>query len=123
MKNKLNLYETHFKNQSQNGMIYLDKNFNEIKNSISNNDKLKFNQAFTELKNNIENYNQNNVNAIIMMKDKEIEKWREEERKRREQEKQQFNALINRYDQTLSVGERENQELKSKLKQLQGFFV
>ena len=104
-------------------MIYLDKNFNEIKNSISNNDKLKFNQAFTELKNNIENYNQNNVNAIIMMKDKEIEKWREEERKRREQEKQQFNALINRYDQTLSVGERENQELKSKLKQLQGFFV
>ena len=123
MKNKLNLYETHFKNQSQNGKIYLDKNFNEIKNSISNNDKLKFNQAFTELKNNIENYNQNNVNAIIMMKDKEIEKWREEERKRREQEKQQFNALINRYDQILSVGERENQELKSKLKQLQGFFV
>ena len=123
LKNKLNLYETHFKNQSQHGMIYLDKNFNEIRNSISNNDKLKFNQAFTELKNNIENYNQNNVNAIIMMKDKEIEKWREEERKRREQEKQQFNALINRYDQTLSVGERENQELKSRLKQLQGFFV
>ena len=123
LKNKLNLYETHFKNQSQHGMIYLDKNFNEIRNSISNNDKLKFNQAFTELKNNIENYNQNNVNAIIMMKDKEIEKWREEERKRREQEKQQFNALINRYDQTLSVGERENQELKMRSKQLQGFFA
>ena len=123
LKNKLNLYETHLKNQSQQGMIYLDKNFNEIRNSISNNDKAQFNQAFTQLKNNIENYNQNNVNAILMMKDKEIEKWKEEERKRREQEKQQFNALINRYDQTLSVGERENQELKMRLKQLQGYFV
>ena len=65
----------------------------------------------------------NNVNAIIMMKDREIEKWKEEERRRREKEKQQFNALINRYDQTLSMGERENQQLKMRLKQLEGFFV
>ena len=45
------------------------------------------------------------------------------ERRRREKEKQQFNALINRYDQTLSMGERENQQLKMRLKQLEGFFV
>ena len=57
------------------------------------------------------------------MKDREIEKWKEEERRRREKEKQQFNALINRYDQTLSMGERENQQLKMRLKQLEGFFV
>jgi hypothetical protein len=57
------------------------------------------------------------------MKDREIQKWKEEERRRREKEKQQFNALINRYDQTLSMGERENQELKMRLKELEGFFV
>ena len=123
LKNKLNLYETHFKNQSQNGVIYLDKDFNEIRNSITNNNKTGFNQAFHKLKNNIENYNQNNVNAIIMMKNREMEKWKEVERKRREKEKQQFNALINRYDQTLSEGEKENQELKMRLKELEGYFV
>ena len=122
LKNKLNLYETHFKNQSQNGVIYLDKDFNEIRNSITNNNKTGFNQAFHKLKNNIENYNQNNVNAIIMMKNREMEKWKEVERKRREKEKQQFNALINRYDQTLSEGEKENQELKMRLKELEGYF-
>ena len=42
---------------------------------------------------------------------------------RREREKQQFNAMINKYDQSLTMGERENQELKMRLKELQGYFV
>ena len=121
LKNRLNVYENHFKNQ--NGVIYLDKYFNEIRNSISNNNKAGFNQAINRLKTNIDNYTQNNYNAIIMMKDREIEKWKEEDRLRREREKQQFNALINRYDQTLSMGERENQELKMRLKELESYFV
>ena len=37
--------------------------------------------------------------------------------------RRKFNALINRYDQTLSMGERENQELKMRLKELEGYFV
>ena len=97
LKNKLNLYETHFKNQSQNGYIYLDNDFNAIRNSITTNNKVQFNQAITRLKTNIDNYTQNNYNAIITMKDREIEKWKEEERRRREKEKQQYNALINKY--------------------------
>jgi serine/threonine protein kinase len=121
LKNRLNVYENHFK--SQNGVIYLDKYFNEIRNSISNNNKAGFNQAINRLKTNIDNYTQNNYNAILNMKDREIEKWKEEERLRREREKQQFNALINRYDQTLSMGERENQELKMRLKELESYFV
>ena len=121
LKNRLNVYENHFKNQ--NGVIYLDKYFNEIRNSISNNNKAGFNQAINRLKTNIDNYTQNNYNAIITMKDRAMEKWKEEERKRREKERQQFNALINRYDQTLSMGERENQELKMRLKELEGYFV
>ena len=123
LKNKLNLYETHLKNQNQSGIIYLDNDFNAIRNSITTNNKVGFNQAISRLKTNIDNYTQNNYNAIITMKDREIEKWREEERRRREKEKQQFNALINRYDQTLSMGERENQELKMRLKELEGDFV
>ena len=121
LKNRLNVYENHFK--SQNGVIYLDKYFNEIRNSISNNNKQGFNQAINRLKTNIDNYTQNNYNAILNMKDREIEKWKEEDRLRREREKQQFNALINRYDQNLSMGERENQELKMRLKELESYFV
>ena len=123
LKNKLNTYETHLKNQNQSGIIYLDNDFNAIRNSITTNNKIGFNQAISRLKTNIDNYTQNNYNAIITMKDREIEKWKEEERRRREKEKQQFNALINRYDQTLSMGERENQELKMRLKELEGYFV
>ena len=80
--------------------------------NISNNNKNGFNQAFNKLKTNIVTYTQNNYNAIISMKDQEIKKWKEEERLRREREKQQYNILINKYDQNLSNRERENQQLK-----------
>ena len=56
------------------------------------------------------------------MKDWEIQKWKEEEKRRREKEKQQFNALINGYDQVYRIGERENPELITRLKELEGFF-
>ena len=49
-------------------------------------------------------------------------KWKEEEKRRREKEKQQFNALINGYDQVHKIGERENPELITRLKELEGFF-
>ena len=57
-----------------------------------------------------------------MIKNSEIERLKEQERIRREIEKQKFTALINRYDQTLTLGERENQNLKMRLKELQGYF-
>ena len=123
LKNKLNLYENHFKNESKSGPIYFDNYFNEIRNSITNKNKEGFNQAIHRLKTNIDNYTQNNYSAIIMMKDREIEKWKEEDRKRREREKAQFNALVNRYDQTLLLGERENQALKMRLKELEAYIV
>ena len=85
LKNRLNVYENHFKNQNE--VIYLDKYFNEIRNSISDNNKAGFNQAINRLKTNIDNYTQNNYNAILNMKDREIEKWKEEDRLRREREK------------------------------------
>ena len=121
LKNRLNLYQTHFK--TQNGALFLDNDFNNIRDSITQNNKVGFSQALTQLRTNLDNVTQNNYNTIIMMKDQEIQKWKEQERIRREREKQQFSQLINRYDQTLTMGERENQKLKMRLKELQGFFV
>ena len=120
LKNKLNLYETHFK--TQNGPYFLDNDLNNLRNSISQNNKIEFSNAITQLRTNLDNVTQNNYNTIIMMKDKEIERWKDQERIRREREKQQFSALINKYDQTLTLGEQENRKLKMRLKELEGLF-
>ena len=122
LRNILNQYKTQYNTTNQN-VIYLDNNFNEIRNNIWSNDKNGFNQAFNKLKTNIDSYTHNNYNAIITMKDQEIKKWKEEERLRREREKQQYNVIINQYDQNLSNRERENQQLKMRLKELEGYFV
>ena len=121
LKNTLNIYENQYNNQ--NNYSYLDSHFNDIRNSLAQNNKNDFNVAINKLQNDIDNYNQNDYNTIIMMKDREIEKWKEEDRLRREREKQEFSDLINKYDQSLTQGERENQELKMRLKELQGYFV
>ena len=85
LRNILNQYKTQYNTTNQN-VIYLNNNFNEIMTNISNNNKNGFNQAFNKLKTNIVTYTQNNYNAIISMKDQEIKKWKEEERLRRERE-------------------------------------
>ena len=120
LKNQLNLYQNQFKTNNQ---IFLDNDFNNIRNSITQNNKVEFSNAITQLRTNLDNVTQDNYNTIIMMKDKEIEKWKEQQRIQREREKQQFSALINNYDQTLTMGERENQQLKMRLKELEGYFV
>ena len=89
-KAKLNLFETHFKNPSKKDVYYFDKNNNYIDG---------YNMTFNFLETDIENYNQNNGDGYIMMKDNEINKWKEKERKRKEIEKQQINALFNNYQQ------------------------
>ena len=122
LRNILNQYKAQYNNTNQN-VVYLNNNFNEIMTNVSSNNKNGFNQAFNKLKSNIDVYTQNNYNAIITMKDQKIKKWKEEERLRREREKQQYNALISKYDQNLSNRERENQQLKMRLKELEGYFV
>ena len=121
LKNKLNLYKTHFK--TQNGQVFLDNDFNNIRNSITQNNKVGFSQAIDQLKTNLDNVTTYNYNPIIQARDQEIEKWKQQERIRAEMEKQQFSQLIHNYDQTLTMGERENQKLKMRLKELQGYFV
>ena len=121
LKNKLNLYQTHFKTQS--GPVFLDNDFNNIRNSITQNNKVGFSQAIDQLKTNLDNVTNYNYNPIIQARNQEIEKWKQQEKIRAEMEKQQFSQLIHKYDQTLTLGERENQKLKMRLKELQGYFV
>ena len=121
LKNKLNLYKTHFKTKS--GPVFLDNDFNNIRNSITQNNKVGFSQAINQLKTNLDNVTNYNYNPIIQARNQEIEKWKQQERIRAEMEKQQFSQLIHKYDQTLTLGERENQKLKMRLKELQGYFV
>ena len=85
LKNQLNMYQTQYNNQNNN--IYFDNDFNEIRNSISQNNKDGFKQAISNLQTNIDNYTYNNYDAIIKMKDREIENYIEEGRLRREREK------------------------------------
>ena len=120
LKNTLNQYENQY--NQQNDVIYLDNNFNEIRNSISNNNKIEFDQAFDKLKTDIDIYTQNNYNTIISMKDQEIERWKKEEKLRKEREEQELKALIHAYDTSLIINERENAELKKRLKELEGYF-
>ena len=121
LKNKLDLYKTHFKTQS--GPVFLDNDFNNIRNSITQNNKVGFSQAINQLKLNLDNVTTYNYNPIIQARDQEIEKWKQQERIRAEMEKQQFSQLIHKYDQTLTMGEKENQKLKMRLKELQGYFI
>jgi hypothetical protein len=121
LKNQLNHYQTYFNNQ--NGQYFLDNALNNIRNSITQNNKVEFSNALTQLRTNLDNVTQNNYNTIIMMKNQEIAKLKEYERIRAEREKQQLSALINKYDKTLTLGEKENQKLKMRLKELQGYFA
>ena len=94
LKNQLNHYQTYFNNQ--NGQYFLDNALNNIRNSITQNNKAEFSNALTQLRTNLDNVTQNNYNTIIMMKNQEIAKWKELERIRAEREKQQMSALINK---------------------------
>ena len=121
LKNKLNLYQTHYKTQTT--PYIMDNDLNNIRNSIIQNNKVEFSNAITQLKTNLDNVIQNNYNTIISMQDRQIEQWKQQERIRREKEKQQLNALISRYDQNLTMEEQENEKLKMRLKELEGYFV
>ena len=113
LSEKINRYEKFIKNQ-KNGEI--DGNLKELRDSMSNKDK--FNTAIEKLKSKINEEAKKNLNEIIKEKEKEIEKIKELEKIRREKEQMKFKNIINKYDKTLNYAEKENKELKAKLKLL-----
>ena len=115
LRNQVLTFEKKIKEQQSQS---IDSKINDFRNSLVNNDK-EYDFAFEELKNHLNKETRQNLNELIRTKDIEIAKYKEEEKERREKEKKKYTNLINKYDQTLSWVEKENQELKRKIKELE----
>ena len=115
LRSQLMAFEKRIKEQRNQS---IDSKLIEFSNSLVNYDK-DYEFAFEDLKNHLNKETRQNLNDIIKTKDQEIEKYKEEEKARREKEKMKYTSLINKYDQTLSWVEKENQESKRKTKELE----
>ena len=115
LRSQLMAFEKRIKEQRNQS---IDSKLIEFSNSLVNYDK-DYEFAFKKNKNHLNKETRQNLNDIIKTKDQEIEKYKEEEKARREKEKMKYTSLINKYDQTLSWVEKENQELKRKIKELE----
>ena len=113
LKNKIKRYEEFIKTQ-QGGEI--DNNLRELRASMTN--KADFSNAMEKLKKKINEDSQNNLNEIIMEKERELAKIKEDEQIRREKEKKKYATVINKFDKTLNLIEKENKMLRDKIKYL-----
>ena len=116
LKQKVIQYEEIIK-QKQGSAV--DNKLKEFKDSIVGNDKDSYSNAIENLKSHLDKETRQKLNEIIKEKEKEIKKFKEDETARREKEKKKFITLINKYDKTLSWVEKENKELKAKIKELE----
>ena len=116
LKQKVIQYEEIIK-QKQGSAV--DNKLKEFKESITGNDKDSYSNAIENLKSHLDKETRQKLNEIIKEKEKEIKKFKEEEKSRREKKKKKFITLINKYDKTLSWVEKENKELKAKIKELE----
>ncbi len=115
LRNQVLAFEKKIKEQQTQS---IDLKLNEFRNTLLNQDK-DYEFAFEDLKNHLNKETRQNLNDIIRTKDQEIEKYKEEEKSRREKEKKKYTSLINKYDKTLSWVEKENEELKRKIRELE----
>ena len=115
LRNQVLAFEQKIKEQQ---MQSIDNKLNEFRNSLANFGE-DYGLAFEDLKNHLNKETRQSLNEIIKTKDEEIEKYKREEKARREKEKQKYTSLINKYDKTLSWVESENEELKRKIKELE----
>ena len=116
LKQKVIQYEEIIK-QKQGSAV--DNKLKEFKDSIVGNDKDSYSNAIENLKSHLDKETRQKLNEIIKEKEKEIKKFKEDEKARREKKKKKFITLINKYDKTLSWVEKENKELKAKIKELE----
>ena len=115
LRNKVMAFEQRMKEEQSQS---IDTKLNEFRNSLDNCDK-EYDSAFEEIKNHLINETRQTLTNVIKNKNQEIEKYKAEEKARRDKDKKKYSSLINKYDQTLSWVEKENQELKRKIKELE----
>ena len=120
LKERINYYSKYIK---ENDIVFFDNNLNEIRDSMKGENKTNFTKAMDKLKYDLDEQTQKYFDTIIKEKEKELEKYKEDGKLRRVREKQKFSVLLNKYDKALSKHEKENKQLKSKLKELEKKFV
>jgi len=120
LKERINYYSKYIK---ENDIVFFDNNLNEIRDSMKGENKTNFTKAMDKLKYDLDEQTQKYFDTIIKEKEKELEKYKEDRKLRRVREKQKFSVLLNKYDKALSKHEKENKQLKSKLKELEKKFV
>ena len=116
LKQKVLQYEEIIKEKQGSAV---DNKLKEFRESITGNDKDSYSNAIEDLKSHLDKETRQKLNEIIKEKEKEIKKFKDDEKLRREKEKKKFITLINKYDKTLSWVEKENKELKAKIKELE----
>ena len=97
----------------------VDNKLKEFRDSISGKDKETYAKEIENLKKILDKETRLRLNEIIKEKEKEIKKFKAEEKMRREKEKKRFVTLINKYDKALSWVEKDNKELKKKIAELE----
>ena len=116
LKQKVHKYEEIIKEKQGSAV---DNKLNQFRESLTGSNKDSFTDAIENLKNHLNKETRQKLNEVIQEKEKEIKKYKEDEKLRREKEKKKFITLINKYDKTLSWVEKENKELKAKIKELE----
>ena len=120
-KEKVSRYEQFIKEHKiDSSNINIDKKLKGLRNSMDENNKENFDEEVSDLQSHLDSETKINLNEIIQEKDKEIEKIKEEAKIRREKEKKKFSTIANKYDKQLTLLEKENEQLKARLKELQG---
>ena len=115
LRNQVKEFEKQIKDQQSQA---IDDKLNNFTKNLED-DEYDYGIAFEELKKHLDIETRQNLEEILRNKDKEIEKYRQEEKDRKEKDKIKYTTLINKYDQTLSWVERENEELKKKIKEIE----
>ena len=116
LKQKVANYEQIIKEKQG---IMVDNKLKEFRDSISGKDKETYAKEIENLKKILDKETRLRLNEIIKEKEKEIKKFKAEEKMRREKEKKRFVTLINKYDKALSWVEKDNKELKKKIAELE----
>ena len=120
-KNKVERYEKFIdEHKIEISNIKIDKKLKGLRNSMDENNKENFEVEISNLQIHLDSETEINLNEIIKEKDKEIEKIKEEAKIRRDKEKKKFHSIANKYDKQLTMLEKENEDLKKRLKELQG---
>ena len=97
LRNKVMAFEQRMKEEQSQS---IDTQLNEFRNSLDNCDK-DYDSAFEEIKNHLINETRQTLTNVIKNKNQEIEKYKAEEKARRDKDKKKYSSLINKYDQTL----------------------